>query len=183
MTTIHALNSHQSPPIFVLPPPIINEYKAPIGGGACSGTPKPERHGLLYLLTAFFQNLGRAVRGSGVSTSRRPPPIRTADLSRSKAPVIRAAASASTGRVFPLPRSVWFNRALLSDQLLPVVDHIFHRRLPNGSYWYDYVSGEWGVAGRGRSCKIRPGLELGGPLMPDASKGKTGIFVNGREIT
>ena len=80
-------------------------------------------------------------------------------------------------------RSVRFNGVLLSDALLPVVDHVFHRRVEDGAYWYDYVSGEWGVERRGRSGKIRHGLELGGVLKPDASGGKTGIFVNGREIT
>jgi hypothetical protein len=78
---------------------------------------------------------------------------------------------------------VQFNGVVLTDALLPVVDHVFHRRVEDGAYWYDYVSGEWGVEGRGRSGKIRPGLELGGTLKPDASGGKTGIFVNGREIT
>jgi hypothetical protein len=98
-------------------------------------------------------------------------------------PLIRRAAPPSTGQIHPLRRSVWFNRVLLSDQLLPVVDLIFRRRLADGSYWYDYLSGEWGVEGRGRSGKIRPSLDLGGPLMADASKGNTGVFVNGREIT
>lgn len=192
MTSILAQNSIQTPPIFVQPPPIINQYKAPVGGGVRPGA---AGRGLLDLVTAFVEMLERAARqfwaaissalNFGSSPAAGPVrPTRAAAPSVSKAPpVIRRATTASTRPLPPLRRSVWFNRTLLSDQLLPVVDHIFRRRLADGSYWYDHVSGEWGVEGRGRSGKIRPGLDLGGPLMPDASKGKTGVFVNGREIT
>lgn len=54
--------------------------------------------------------------------------------------------------------------------------------IPAGSYWYDPVSGLWGLQGGPTIGQILPGLELGGPLRPDASGGGTGIFINGREI-
>jgi len=51
-----------------------------------------------------------------------------------------------------------------------------------GRYWYDRVSGPWGVAGGPTQGQILPGLELGGRLRPDASGGRTGVFINGREL-
>jgi hypothetical protein len=51
-----------------------------------------------------------------------------------------------------------------------------------GQYWYDNVSGVWGMEGGPGSGQILPGLKLGGPLKRDASKGKTGVIVNGREL-
>jgi hypothetical protein len=51
-----------------------------------------------------------------------------------------------------------------------------------GRYWYDPVSGGWGVQGGPAAGQIHPGLRLGGPLRPDASGGGTGVVVNGREL-
>ena len=51
-----------------------------------------------------------------------------------------------------------------------------------GRYWYDMVSGVWGHEDGPSAGQIRPGHRLGGPLRADASQGKTGIFVNGREL-
>ena len=52
---------------------------------------------------------------------------------------------------------------------------------PPGRYWYDTFSGAWGAEGRGTSGFIFPGHTLG-PLSPDASRGNTGVFINGREL-
>lgn len=54
--------------------------------------------------------------------------------------------------------------------------------IAQGNYWYDPVSGLWGLAGGPSTGQIQPNLRLGGPLQPDASGGGTGVFVNGREI-
>jgi hypothetical protein len=51
-----------------------------------------------------------------------------------------------------------------------------------GRYWYDNVSGVWGLEGGPGAGQIDAGLLLGGPLKRDASKGKTGVIVNGREL-
>jgi hypothetical protein len=51
-----------------------------------------------------------------------------------------------------------------------------------GRYWYDSVSGVWGLEGGPGAGQILAGLKLGGPLRRDASKGKTGVIVNGREL-
>lgn len=51
-----------------------------------------------------------------------------------------------------------------------------------GEYWYDAVSGLWGLMAHGAGGVIRAGLSFP-PLARDVSKGATGILVNGREIT
>ena len=51
-----------------------------------------------------------------------------------------------------------------------------------GRYWYDPVSGLWGAEGDSISGQIAPHLDLGGPLKADASQGKTGVFINGRDL-
>jgi hypothetical protein len=54
--------------------------------------------------------------------------------------------------------------------------------LPPGRYWYDHVSGLWGVEGGPSIGQVAAGLPLGGPLQPDASMSDTDVFINGREI-
>ena len=51
-----------------------------------------------------------------------------------------------------------------------------------GRYWYDRVSGLWGMEGGPTQGQLLAGLELGGPLAADASGGGTGVFINGREL-
>jgi len=51
----------------------------------------------------------------------------------------------------------------------------------SGSFWYDARSGMFGYWGHEVAGLIVPGLELG-PLSPDASKGNTAVFINGRQL-
>ena len=52
---------------------------------------------------------------------------------------------------------------------------------PPGRYWYDTRSGMWGVEGGALMGFMRPGHDFG-PLAANASRGNTGVFINGREI-
>ncbi|MFN7934958.1 MAG: hypothetical protein U0R19_16630 [Bryobacteraceae bacterium] len=58
----------------------------------------------------------------------------------------------------------------------------YHVRVMPGRYWYDRKSGLWGYEGNPAMGAILPGLNIGGDLSPRASNGKTGVFVNGREL-
>ena len=50
-----------------------------------------------------------------------------------------------------------------------------------GSYWYDPMSGAWGVWGQPTAGFVAPGIPVA-PLPAQASNGNTGIFVNARNI-
>ena len=50
-----------------------------------------------------------------------------------------------------------------------------------GNFWYDPISGLWGVKGREASGILRPGHAYGA-VSPTASAGNTGVFVNGRQL-
>ena len=52
---------------------------------------------------------------------------------------------------------------------------------PPGHYWYDSRSGLYGLWGYEAAGFIRPGHDFGS-LPSNASKGGTGVFLNGREI-
>ena len=55
-------------------------------------------------------------------------------------------------------------------------------QLPRGDFWYDKVSGAWGIDGGPTLGFTLPGMDLGGPLKADASRGNTGVFINGRQL-
>jgi hypothetical protein len=55
-------------------------------------------------------------------------------------------------------------------------------RIFPGRYWYDPISGYWGLEGRDPAGYTQPGLDFG-PVSPRASNGHTGAFLNGREIS
>ena len=52
-----------------------------------------------------------------------------------------------------------------------------------GNYWYDSMSGAMGTSGGPAFCYFVPGLNIGGPLQPNASNGTSGVFVNGRNLS
>jgi hypothetical protein len=62
------------------------------------------------------------------------------------------------------------------------IERAYGTALVPGRYWYDRVSGVWGLEGGPAAGQIQPGLRLGGPLRRDASRGRTGVIVNGREL-
>lgn len=88
----------------------------------------------------------------------------------------------STKRAVPLPRSVIINGQPLSDQEIRTLEQMYRVRLQPGDFWYDRITGAWGVRGGRTAGFILPGLNLGGPMPEDASAGNTGVFINGRQL-
>jgi hypothetical protein len=74
------------------------------------------------------------------------------------------------------------NGVVLAEDRVRKFEQENKTRLPCGDFWYDKVSGGWGLAGGPTLGFTAPGLDLGGPLKADASRGNTGAFINGREL-
>ncbi len=79
-------------------------------------------------------------------------------------------------------RSVVVNRVRLTAQQVSGVESRWSVRVQDGRYWYDRRSGAWGMDGGPTAGWILAGLDLGGPLPADASRGTSGVFINGREL-
>ncbi|PKN55144.1 MAG: hypothetical protein CVU56_22900 [Deltaproteobacteria bacterium HGW-Deltaproteobacteria-14] len=52
-----------------------------------------------------------------------------------------------------------------------------------GSYWYDARCGAWGYLGRGAAGVLPAGLPVRGRMWRGISGGRSGVVVNGRELT
>lgn len=74
------------------------------------------------------------------------------------------------------------NGLTLSENDIQIIETIHNVRVETGRYWYDKLSGLWGKEGEPTAGQISAGLDLGGPLRSDASKGTTGVYINGRQL-
>jgi hypothetical protein len=70
----------------------------------------------------------------------------------------------------------------ISDQAIQALEQMYQMRIQDGQYWYDRLTGAWGLQGGPTAGAMMPGLDLGGPLSEDASHGNTGVFINGRHL-
>jgi len=73
------------------------------------------------------------------------------------------------------------NDRVLSPQVLATLG-VQPGVIPPGRYWYDTHTGAWGLEGSGTLGFVVAGLALG-PMKAQASGGRTGVFVNGRQVT
>jgi hypothetical protein len=76
---------------------------------------------------------------------------------------------------------IYINGHELTSAQTSTIRNLYQYLPPPGRYWYDSRSGAWGVEGHETLGFILPGLTLGS-LAANASNGKTGVFINGREI-
>jgi hypothetical protein len=84
----------------------------------------------------------------------------------------------------PLPATsgVVVNGEALSTDTIAAYAAQYGQAPAPGRYWYDGATGAWGHEGQGTAGFIPPGLALGGPLRSDASNGRTGVWINGRQL-
>ena len=87
----------------------------------------------------------------------------------------------ATARPAPA-QPIRINHTTLSEGQIRKIEREHRMRIPPGDYWYDKISGGWGVEGGPTLGFTLPGLNLGGKLRADASRGDTGVFINGREL-
>ena len=102
----------------------------------------------------------------------------TATFTRAEAgTAIKASAGAGAAA-----RRVIVNRTRLTDAEVSRLEQGFRVRILDGDYWYDRMSGAWGMDGGPTLGFLPARLALGGELRADASGGGTNVFINGREI-
>jgi hypothetical protein len=88
---------------------------------------------------------------------------------------------AAPGSAVPARRVV-VNGTPLAEATIARLEQAFRVRAIPGEYWYDAACGAWGVRGGPAAGFLPAGMQLGGPLKPDASGGGTNVFINGREL-
>lgn len=79
-------------------------------------------------------------------------------------------------------KNIVVNNKHLDQQTIKLIETYYKTSLKKGHYWYDKLSGYWGIMGSEAKGKIIAGLVLGGDLPADASNGHSGVFINGREL-
>jgi hypothetical protein len=79
-------------------------------------------------------------------------------------------------------QEVFVNAVSLDTGTRQALERHYGVAIKPARYWHDTVSGVWGFEGGPGAGQIQPGLRLGGTLRRDASRGNTGVIVNGREL-
>jgi hypothetical protein len=92
-------------------------------------------------------------------------------------------APASTGNIASTDTSITVNGVVLPAESVQQLQQLYPVPIPAGRYWYDVVSGGYGREGEPIAGQMIPGLSLGGALAANASRGTSGVFINGRQIT
>lgn len=92
-------------------------------------------------------------------------------------------AACGTSFAQPAQLSVVVNARALSAEALGALQRAYPVAIAPGRYWYDPVSGAYGAEGGPVAGQMMPGLTLGGPLRADASRGTSGVYINGRQLT
>jgi hypothetical protein len=77
---------------------------------------------------------------------------------------------------------VRINDVVISQATRDAYAQRFRTRISPGNYWYDPVSGAWGLMGGPTLGFTLPEQQVGGPLKATASNGDTGVFINGRQL-
>lgn len=82
----------------------------------------------------------------------------------------------------PAPAATVINGVALSEEQQQQIEARHGVRLQDGRFWYDARAGLWGREGGPTAGFAPAGVALGGPLAPEASLGRSGVFINGRNL-
>lgn len=77
---------------------------------------------------------------------------------------------------------VYVNNKQVSANTIHQLKKTYGIAIANGSYWYDNICGAWGYSGGKTMGFIPARLPIGGRLQSNASNGRSGVFVNGRQL-
>lgn len=125
---------------------------------------------------------GSTACGSGSDANEGSSAPAQAGTQASPQTTLRASGKANQQPVTQNQRNVIINQTRISDDVVRNLELKYRVQFRDGRYWYDKVSGAWGLEG-GPCVGIGvPRLDLAGPLRADASNGQTRIFINGREL-
>lgn len=78
---------------------------------------------------------------------------------------------------------IFVNGQALTGETVRTLQQVYPVAIAPGRYWYDPVSGAYGREGEPIAGQMIAGLALGGPIRADASRGTSGVYINGRHIT
>jgi hypothetical protein len=79
--------------------------------------------------------------------------------------------------------AIFVNGRHLPVEIVRALEQQYGIQIQPGRYWYDALSGLWGIQGGPTAGQIAPGLALGGaPLRFDASGGASPVLINGRAL-
>jgi len=106
----------------------------------------------------------------------------TAPVEGSGAGAVEAVEPARSSAAPDDAQAVFVNGVRIAPETLAALEDQYGLRVVAGRYWYDAASGAAGAMGGPTAAFLLPGIAIGGPLAADASRGDTGVFVNGREL-
>jgi hypothetical protein len=79
-------------------------------------------------------------------------------------------------------RTVVVNGARVPEATLQALEARYGVQAQEGAYWYDPACGAWGFDGGPTIGYLPVGLPVSPALHPDASRGRTNVWVNGRRL-
>ena len=153
-----------------------------VRGGVLTGTFTADGEQVPFRATLEGSELRIQVKQETLTLLRSGSPARSkSNVKSAKSAAPRGNIGTSNGQAVP-ESGVWINGVRLSVSQLDAITRRYGLRIPPGKYWYDRACGAWGVEGGPTLGVTIAGVQLGGRLRADASRGNTGVFVNGRQL-
>jgi len=148
----------------------------------------PFRVRFIPLLGALSAMVAACAKSEGERVSVDQVASTSAKSAGTSASLVATASTVERTRVGEVPSGVdqgaiVVNGRALSAETVRQLQQIYPVAISPGRYWYDPISGAWGREGEPIAGQMLAGLSLGGPLQASASRGNSGVFINGRQLT